>query len=151
MNIISFTGIDRITQVTLVEILFSYLWRSIQCCSSREKTIFSIDEYQNLMLGEGSALRNILREGRKFGINLLLATQTLSIFPKDALSILNQAATHLYFRPVVNEIRSVAKEIDSENVKKWMSILKSLGKGEAVAVGNFCVHGKEIDHPILTR
>ena len=151
LNVISFNGIDRITQATLIEILLSYLWRSIQVSSNSGKVIFSIDEYQNLMLGEGSVLRNILREGRKFNISLLLATQTMSVFPKDTRSILNQAATRLYFRPEVNEIRNVAKEIDSENVKKWVSILKSLQVGEAVAVGDFCVYGREIRHPILIQ
>lgn len=68
--------------VCSIEILLSYLWRSIQICSNRENVTFSMNEYQNLMIGEGSVLRNILREGRKFKINLLLATQTLSVFLK---------------------------------------------------------------------
>ncbi len=153
INVISFTDMDKLTQATCVEIFISYLWRAIQYLNLFEggEIVLSIDEFQNLPLGEGSVLRDILREGRKFGISLLLATQTLSVFPKEVRSILNQAGTKLYFRQAVNEAYNTSKEIDLRNKEHWMDILSSLKVGEAVATGNFCINGQEINHPILTR
>lgn len=151
INVISFAGMDKITQATLVEVILSYLWRKIPLSDNEDETILVVDEYQNLMLGEESILRAVLREGRKFNIGLLLATQTLNVFDKATRSVINQAATHLYFRPEVNEIRNVAKEIDPTNIQKWMCILRNLKRGEAVAVGEFTISGREVCHPVLTR
>lgn len=151
INVISFAGMDKITQSTLVEVILSYLWRKIQLSDNEGEAILVVDEYQNLMLGEESTLRAILREGRKFGIGLLMATQTLNVFDKTTRSVINQAATHLYFHPEVNEMRNTAKEIDPENIEKWMRTLRCLKKGEAVAVGEFTISGREVCHPVLTR
>ncbi len=151
INVISFAGMDKITQATLVEVILSYLWRNIQLSDNEDETILVVDEDQNLLLGEESILRAVLREGRKFNIGLLLATQTLNVFDKATRSVINQAATHLYFRPEVNEIRNIAKEIDPENIQKWMCTLRSLKRGEAVAVGEFTISGREVCHPVLTR
>ena len=153
INIISFCGMDKLTQATFVEILLSNLWRTAQYQGNimGGDILLTIDEYQNLSLQEGAVLRDILREGRKCGINLLLTTQTLRVFPRDTLAILNQAGTRLSFRPQVDEIRSTAREIDSQNVEHWVRVLQSLRRGEAVAVGSFNVGGREINHPLVTR
>lgn len=151
INIISFWGIDKTTQATLVEVMLSYMWRNLLISGNADEMVLVADEYQNLMLGDGAALRSVLREGRKFGIALLLATQTMSAFNKATRSVINQAATRLYFRPEANEIRSVAKEIDPENIQRWMRVLQTLKRGEAVAVGEFNISGREVCHPVLTR
>lgn len=153
VNVISFTDMDKLTQAAFVTAFISYLWRAIKYldCFKGKEIVLSIDEFQNLPLGEGSVLRDILREGRKFGINLLLATQTLSVFNKDVRTILNQTGTKLYFRQAVNEINAMSKEIDPQNRVYWASVLSSLRVGEAIAVGSFCANGCEINHPILTK
>lgn len=151
INIISFWGIDKIMQATLVEIILSYLWRSLLISGNEGEMVLVIDEYQNILLGEGSALRTVLREGRKFGLGLLLATQTLNVFDKATRSVINQAATRLYFKPEANEIRNIAKEIDPENIQRWMRILQTLKRGEAVAVGEFSISNREVSRPVLTR
>lgn len=151
INIISFTDVDKITQAILVEIILSYFWRTFLIAGSEDEVVLVLDEYQNLMLGEGSCMRTILREGRKFGISLLLATQTLSVFDNATRAVINQAATCLYFRPEANDIKNVAKEIDPENMQRWMNVLKTLKRGEAVTVGEFDISDREVCHPVLTR
>ena len=42
-----------------------------------------LDEVQNLDHRQGSPLEKMLREGRKFGVSLILATQTLSNLKKE--------------------------------------------------------------------
>lgn len=153
INIISFYGMDKGTQAAFVEILLSTLWRTVQYQGEilGGDILLVIDEYQNLPLKEGAVLRDILREGRKFGLNLFLATQSLRVFPRDIRGLINQAGTRLYFKPPVDEIRSIAREIDSKDTERWTRVLSSLRVGEAVAIGSFVVGGREIDHPIIVR
>lgn len=152
INIIDLSGTDMITQSCLAEIILSNLWRNVQFNGlpvMGAEFVVVLDEFQNLSLKNDAALRNMLREGRKFGINLILATQTLEVFPKDILALLNQTATRLYFRPVLSEVRRSSKEIDFENPKEWAKTLLGLGIGESVAVGNFCIQGMEICRPLV--
>ena len=153
INLISFVGIDKITQSILVEILLSALWRTAKYQGDfyGGERVLSVDEFQNLPLREGSMLRDILREGRKFGISLLLATQTLKVFPKETVALLDQMGTKLYFRPAMSEVRSIAKEIAPDDIERWVIILSQLRCGEAVDVGSFMVGVAEVNHPILTR
>ncbi len=151
INIISFSGMDKLTQATLTEITLSYLWRVFQYRENQNNIILSIDEFQNIPFSEGSVLRDMLREGRKFGINLLLITQTLDSFSKDTLAVLNQIATWLYFQCSLNEARRIARMIAPMEAERWREILLSLQIGEAVTIGNLCIGTREIKHPIITR
>lgn len=153
INLVSFIGLDKLTQATLVEVLLFSLWRIIQYQRRPfgNKVVLALDEFQNLSLREGSILRDLLREGRKFGVYLLLTTQSRKVFPKDTLAILDQVGTKLFFRPAMSEVRSIAKEIAPDEVAKWERILSSLQIGEAVAVGNLSLGEMEISHPVLTK
>lgn len=152
MNILDLSGTDTITQSSLAEVILSNLWRNIRFSglqTAGQELVIVLDEFQNLSLKADAVLRDMLREGRKFGINLILATQTLEAFPKDVLALLNQAATRLYFKPAPSEARRIAKEIDFESADKWTKTLLGLGIGESVAVGTFCIEGAEICRPLI--
>lgn len=154
INIMDLSGADSITQVCLAEIALSNLWRTIRFHSqetARQEVVIVLDEFQNLSLKSDAVLRNMLCEGRKFGISLLLATQTLEVFPKDIIALLNQAATRLFFRPAQNEAKKIAQVIDFENVHKWMKELLNLKIGESIAVGNLCAGNMEIFRPVILR
>lgn len=152
INVIDFAGMDKASQAVFIEIFLACLWRFVryQNYICKGAIVLVIDEFQNLSLREGSVLRDILREGRKLGINLWLVTQTLGTFVRDELSVLNQAATKLYFRPNINDINKIAKEIEPENPFKWLKKLSVLRIGEAVASGSFNIGNTEISHPIVT-
>ncbi len=100
--------------VQLAEVILAYIWRVARSGfpASMGKIILVIDEFQNMNLGVGSTLRRVLCEGRKFGLNLLLVTQTLGRYNREIKSMLNQAASHLYFHPVDSDIVSSARAID---------------------------------------
>lgn len=153
INIISFSDMDDVSRRVYMDILLTYLWRVFRHYGhiNGQKIVISIDEFQNIGLREGSVLWDMLREGRKFGVELLLATQTLSIFPRAMKSVLNQSGTRLFFRQAADEIYEVARMIDPMDRERWISALSSLQVGEAVAVGNFEVNGNAVDHPILVR
>lgn len=152
INILDFSEIDTLTQTALAELVLASIWRNSQYTrldASPKNLIIVLDEFQNLSLKKDAVLQNMLREGRKFGINLVLATQTLGAFSKDILTLLEQTATKLYFRPAQNEALKISKTIANENPKEWAKKLLTLKIGESIAVGNLCVNGLHIDRPVL--
>lgn len=101
-------------------------------------SIVVLDEIQNLSLQSGSPVDKILREGRKFGMGLIAATQSFSGI-KQALSTLNQAAYKLYFRPADNEMAECGKQLhdvdSSYSASEWKEQLARLKRGECYIVG----------------
>ena len=108
-----------------------------------------VDECQNLSSGRNSILSRILSEGRKFNVNLLLATQQLMQgHPSVVQQRMAQCGLCLYFRPGAGQIRTVAKMIDPNCIREWSSVLHSLSIGEFIAVGALKIDGYSIDHPL---
>lgn len=81
-------------------------------------------------------------------MKVLMATQTLDIFSKDVVAMLNQMANRLVFRPPTSEIYRLAKFIDSKTCEMWTEKLGGLHVGESIGLGDFVVEGQEIRHPI---
>lgn len=98
-----------------------------------------LDEVQNLDQKLDSPLGKMLTEGRKYGLSLILATQTLSNLKKDEQDRLFQAAHKLFFAPAETEIQSYAKLLEQavpgSNKKAWLEELAKLKKGECISVG----------------
>ena len=98
-----------------------------------------LDEVQNLDQKLDSPLGKMLTEGRKYGLSLILATQTLSNLKKDEQDRLFQAAHKLFFAPAETEIDSYAKLLEqavpASNKKAWLQELAKLKKGECISVG----------------
>lgn len=100
--------------------------------------VIVLDEAQNLDHSLESPIGQMLTEGRKFGISLILATQTLSNLSKDEKDRLFQAKHKLFFRPADTELGTFAKIIaDSLNQEtdKWVHQLAALKKGECYSLG----------------
>jgi len=150
INVIRLSKFDLGTQETVVEMVLSYIWRLAATNYFKRNELFLfVDEFQNLPSGRRSSLAQMLSEGRKFGINLILATQRLP--QSNATEVhrrLMQAGLILYFRPSADQIRTAAKLIDPENVKDWMKVLQDLGKGEFVASGALEISGHRIRCPL---
>ncbi|KZZ40222.1 hypothetical protein A3755_04320 [Oleiphilus sp. HI0085] len=98
-----------------------------------------LDEVQNLDHRLESPLGKMLTEGRKYGISLILATQTLSMLAKEEQDRLFQASHKLFFAPAETEIQSYAKLLEQAvpgtNRKAWLEELAKLQKGECISVG----------------
>lgn len=151
INILDLSDADSITQTVLVELILHTLWRKIRFTGRQRKQwklTIVLDEFQNLPLKKDSVLCAILREGRKFGVNFLLATQSLMSFPREVRPIIGQTATQLYFHPAPSEIKALAKTIDFSKAAVWEKILSNLKVGECVAVGEFEVNGAEVKRPL---
>lgn len=123
-----------ITEFSLIDLYWYY--RS-QGKKDRPRVIV-LDEIQNLDQRLESPLGKFLTEGRKFGISLILATQTLSNFQKDERDRLFQSAHKLFFRPAETEIKSYAQILENSTNEKsdtWVQRLASLTKGECYSLG----------------
>lgn len=99
--------------------------------------------------GKDSALAQVLSEGRKFNVNLLLATQQIE---QGSASIVQQRLAQcgliLYFQPNINQAAAVAKRISMNDGEGWRNVLKTLKRGEFVAVGDLIVDEKSINSPL---
>jgi DNA phosphorothioation-dependent restriction protein DptH len=98
-----------------------------------------LDEVQNLDQKLDSPIGKMLTEGRKYGLSLILATQTLSNLKKEEQDRLFQAAHKLFFQPADTEYNSYAKLLEQAvpgtNRKAWLDELAKLKKGECISVG----------------
>ena len=139
-RIFQMVKIDKTTARALTEFVLWDLWTHV-CSNSTEKTphVIVLDEVQNLDHRQGSPLGKMLREGRKFGVSLILATQTLSNLKKEEQAQLFQSGHKLFFRPADPEIGQYADflyQMDKNHSKdSWKEMLASLGKGECLSVG----------------
>lgn len=151
VNVISLKGINPKTQKRVIEIILAVLWRKLRF-EGVGGTKFSLvlDEFQNLDLHKETAFFQMLTESRKYGLNMILATQTLAIFSQKELAIINQAAIKLYFKPCASDIKKIAVLIEEKHYKKWCDKLSDLQIGQAITVGDFEVGGKRIAQPIVT-
>jgi DNA phosphorothioation-dependent restriction protein DptH len=131
---------DRLSYLILTEFI---LWDffSFARSSGNEKTprVVVLDEVQNLNQNLEAPLGKILTEGRKFGIALIAATQTLNNLKSDEQARLFQAAHKLFFKPADTEVdqysnlvKNAAKTGDKN---EWKQRLISLSKGECLSIG----------------
>lgn len=152
INVLDLSGMDQITQNSLVGIILHTLWRRIRFWGlpkGQKKLTLVLDEFQNLPLKKDSVLCDMLREGRKFGLNFLLATQSLKSLPREIEPLIGQTATRLYFRPSPSEVGNIARKIDASKTSVWSQILLNLNVGECLAVGEFEVEGREVKRPLI--
>lgn len=150
INIIRLGRFALGVQEMIAEVILSYVWRLAMTGKFSQSGLFIfVDECQNLSSGKNSLLAQILSEGRKFNMNLILATQ---IIPQGSTSViqhyLTQCGMTLYFQPDARHISAIARMIDPLSSGEWMSVLRTLKRGEFVAVGALTVDGRSVDQPL---
>jgi DNA phosphorothioation-dependent restriction protein DptH len=119
--------------------LFDLYWYYRAKGSKEKPKIIVLDEIQNLDHQLGSPLGQFLTEGRKFGISLILATQTLSNLSKEEQDRLFQASHKLFFKPADTEIKFFAQLLATATGKRseeWVQNLSSLKRGECYSLGH---------------
>lgn len=123
-----------ITEFSLIDLYWYYRSKG----SKDNPKIIVLDEIQNLDHRIESPLGQFLTEGRKFGISLILATQTLSNLEREQKDRLFQASHKLFFRPADTEIKSFAQILADSTGKKvdeWVEKLSTLKRGECYSIG----------------
>jgi DNA phosphorothioation-dependent restriction protein DptH len=138
-NIFQLAGMDMYSGRLITEFVLWDLYGHLQ--SKGKKTdpkVIVLDEVQNLDHKEGSPLSKYLREGRKFGLSLILASQTMSNMRKDERDRMFNADHKLFFRPADTELKAFAEIValvTRQKVDDWIRKLSSLSKGECYSIG----------------
>ncbi|MBC8335620.1 MAG: DUF87 domain-containing protein [Anaerolineales bacterium] len=138
-NIFQLAGMQGKASRLVTEFILWDLYGHIQ--SKGKKTdpkVIVLDEVQNLDHKEGSPLSKYLREGRKFGLSLILATQTMSNMKRDERDRMFQAEHKLFFKPADTELKAfanIAAMATRQKVDDWIRKLSFLSKGECYSIG----------------
>ena len=150
VTIMQFTELEGGTKKFLTEFMSALLWQSVKDGANSADYIL-YDEFQNVALGKGSTLGAMLREGRKYGLGVWLATQILSNYEPEQIDTLQQVDTMLLFHPSERSMKGIAQLIDCEAWESCRSALSDLQKGQAILKGKYSVnHNSKIwDIPII--
>lgn len=141
INILRISKFSLITQNLITEVVLNLLWRMAVKGEFYDNGVYVfVDECHNLNLGKRGIINQLLAEGRKYNLNLILSTQVL---PMDShiSKMMLQAALIQFFRPAVNEVAKVSRIIDADRSKEWQSVLRNLERGELIAMGSFVLGG----------
>jgi len=138
-HIFQLAGLDMHSCRLVTEFVLWDLYGYLQAKGNKSKPkVLVLDEVQNLDLREGSPLSKYLREGRKFGLSLIMATQIMSSMKKDERDKMFNSAQKLFFRPADTELKSFAEIAAIATRQKpdiWVQNLATLGKGECYSIG----------------
>lgn len=149
ITILDLDGYSPYTQRMMAQMVMSIIWRYFRACGQYAKAplYLVLDEFQALSLRPDSVFCQILREGRKFNLSVLLATQTIDTFEKQVQAVIRQIGTKLYFSPDSEEILDILKknQVDTKAMRK---LLLNLKKGECVAFGRFELGEQMIERPM---
>jgi DNA phosphorothioation-dependent restriction protein DptH len=82
----------------------------------------------------------MIREGRKFGLSLILATQDMEQFNQEQRARLFMTGHKLFFKPPTSGIDNLAKMLSSAtpdtNKNEWAERLAKLEKGQCWSLGS---------------
>ncbi|NSK20049.1 ATP-binding protein [Dorea formicigenerans] len=149
INVISFQGLSVQSQNQMSEIYLSLLWSEIKTREILKKeVVLVIDEFQKY-IKKNSVLLDMLRESRKYGVSIVLATQSVEELSARVKAAVNQTAVQLFFRVNPANARKIAEMIEPSRVNEMTAKLKKLEIGESIATGNLCIGEREIDDPVI--
>jgi len=130
-------GLEDSVQRAVTEFLLWNLYRYIESQGPCPLRIFVIlDEAHRLAFSQGAPVERILREGRKFGMGLILASQQ----PEDFNSVaFGNTATKLAFQTVDTSgrvARQLSRKLSQDNRVEVARNLSSLPRGTAYVVSS---------------
>lgn len=82
----------------------------------------------------------MVREGRKYGLGIIMSTQFLKGLNEDTISTIEQSENIFFFRPELKSVSAIARMIEPARAGKWASVLRNLKVGQAVLVGTYRVN-----------
>ncbi len=142
-HVFQFHMVDRHSARALIEFVLWDLYSFVSSFGNKHlPRVVVLDEVQNLDLGPDAPVAKYLTEGRKHGLALVTATQTVKGVGgvNDArVSRLFQAEHKVFFKPTENEMREHAQllhnAISNVSVQDWATRLASLQIGESWSLG----------------
>ncbi|MBR4189795.1 MAG: DUF87 domain-containing protein [Kiritimatiellae bacterium] len=139
-QVFQMTMLDRTTYLLLTEFALWDLYSTARTTWDETRPhVIVLDEVQNLDQKLDSPLGKFLTEGRKFGLCLIAATQTLSNLKDDEKARLFQAAHKLFFKPADSELKRYSELVrtaaQTGTADEWKARLSSLVKGQCISIG----------------
>ena len=138
-HVFQLAGLDMHSCRLVTEFLLWDLYAYVRGSGNKKlPKVVVLDEVQNLDHREECPLAKYLTEGRKFGLSLILATQTLSNLSGEQQSRLFQAGHKFFFRPAATEMGEYGKVLQNatgEPSRVWIERLSKLQKGECYSLG----------------
>ncbi|MGN0629948.1 MAG: ATP-binding protein [Ruminococcus sp.] len=116
----------------LTDMLLASLFYAQKHQSNRKQLSIFIDEIQNQNLSNNSIISHILREGRKYSIDLNYATQYISNINESRL--LRQASLNICFRPECTSRNALADMLGLKKTDIWQ--LDNMNVGECFVQGS---------------
>ena len=139
VHVLQLKGYAREIWRLITEFVLWDLWDYAQSTGSKSRPLpIVLDEIQNLDHSSDSPIDKMLREGRKFGLAMILATQTTSQFNQEQKDRLFQAGHKLFFKPASSEVDRFASLLAAttpESKAIWTQRLSSLEKGQCWSLG----------------
>ena len=138
-HVFQFAGMDALSARLVIEFTLWDLNAFVRGTGNKNlPKVVVLDEAQNLDLSEQSPVAKYLTEGRKFGLSLILATQTMKNLQGEKLNRLFQAGHKLFFRPADTELQEHAKLMVQSvggTQQEWITNLSGLLKGQCYSLG----------------
>ena len=139
VHVLQLAGLARDIQRMVTEFALWDLYDYATSTGSQYRPIpVVLDEIQNLDHSSDSPIDKMLREGRKFGLSMILATQTTSQFNQEQRDRLFMAGHKLFFKPAETEIDRFAtllSQTTGDPKTEWTQRLAKLTKGQCWSLG----------------
>lgn len=148
INVFDLYRYDLHSQIIIAELLLHYVWRQ-RIAGLLPPLFIVIDEFQNIGMRKDGILSTILAEGRRFGINAILLTQSMRIhFTAAQVKLLMQPTYKFFFKPSEADLKEFADIIDPHAVTDSILALRDLECGECIVCGPKYMNGKLINKPL---
>lgn len=139
LYIYQISGLGMKSRKIVSRVLTEILWQNLRCRQVHSRIQVVLDEVQDIDIS-GTAIEEMIREGRRLGIGVTLLSQ---FAPKgNDLDVVEQADTLVCFKPNDKNLQTLAKLLDLDDWKTWHRILRNLKRGECAIKGMYMVNGK---------
>lgn len=135
IEIINLSKFPPLFQKVIADLLLFDEFRTASQGGQPPRYIY-IDEMQNLSIDKDCYLGKILTEGRKYSLNVILASQSIREFNASERTMLCQANHKLFFHPALLEVKYYAELLSSPQHRAEISdLLRNLEVGQCVFQG----------------
>jgi DNA phosphorothioation-dependent restriction protein DptH len=140
VNVIQLLGYSSDIQRLVTEFVLWDLYDYARRTGNKNRPIpVVLDEIHNLDHSPDSPIDKMIREGRKFGLSMILATQDIEKFSNEERSRLFMAGHKLFFKPADSEIKKFAELLSIKDARvsknEWSERLSKLQKGQCWSLG----------------
>ena len=138
-SVLQFANVNDVVKKVASEFLLWGMYDYALATGSKGSPLpIIVDESHNVKYNESSPSYKILKEGRSFGVSLIIATQSPSS-DKDELKVIDQAAHKIIFKPTDDDQDYFAKVLhktdNSVSIQDWKGRLANLSQGECYSLG----------------